>query len=71
MNDFIITKDQIDKMFLHYLKLRLQIRNANCGSYNEAWYCGQAQECEKWLNMLGIDTSYDVVEPLLDEKKVG
>lgn len=71
MNDFIITKDQIDKMFLHYLKLRLQIRNANRGSYNEAWYCGQAQECEKWLNMLGIDTSYDVVEPLLDEKKVG
>ena len=62
---------KLDEMFNHYIEIRCKrayFGNLSHGGQDEMWYCGEVEECERWLKMFGVDLSYDVVQPLVDER---
>lgn len=63
-----ITDEKLNEMFDHYVDLKVTARREACGSYNEAWISGECDEARKWLELFGVDVSYNRVEPLIEEK---
>lgn len=62
---------KLDEMFNHYIEIlckRAYFGNLSHRGQDEMWYCGEVEECERWLKMFGVDLSYSVVQPLVDKK---
>lgn len=59
----------IDEMFEHYIEKKRAGRREPQGSYNEAWVAGEAQEAELWLGKFGVDTSFETVNPMIEDTK--
>lgn len=63
-----ITDEKLNEMFDHYIDLNVTAIREACGSYNEAWVSGECEEARKWLELFGVDVSYNRVKPLIEEK---
>jgi len=55
----------IKEMFDRYIEKKRAVRKETHGTYNEAWLAGEAHELEYWLRKCGVDTSYEVTEPII------
>ena len=66
MKEYTITQEKLDEMFEHYIRVR--INAAQSSGYNEGYCYGEADECKKWLEIFGVDVSYERVEPIIEER---
>ena len=64
----IIPEQKLDEMYNRYIELKCKALHATHGSQDEMWHDGECSEAEKWLNMLGYDTSYKTIRPLIAAK---
>lgn len=62
-----ITQEELNKMFDQYMKLVKQYVNAIPGSEEETWTAAKIQESRKWLEIFGVDTSYETEQRYLEE----
>lgn len=61
-----ISEKKLDEMFERYINKRVEA--ARSSGYNEGYCYGEADECRKWLEMFGVDMSYERVEPIIEAK---
>ena len=60
-----ISEEKLEEMFEHYIERRCKAIDAS--GYDEMWICGEADECKRWLELFGVDVSYNRVQPLVDK----
>ena len=66
-----IDTEKLDEMFEHYIEIRCKRAHfgyMSHGGQDEMWYCGEVEECERWLKLFGVDMSYGRVQPLVDKR---
>lgn len=62
-----ITDAELDAMFEHYLDIIRRSHKCTSGSEDDIYYTGEMSECERWLKLFGVDTSYKRIARLLGE----
>lgn len=56
-----ITQEELNKMFDHYIRLRIQNGNCESGSEGDIWTGGMIQEALEWFAIFGVDISYEAI----------
>lgn len=60
-------REFLEERFAHYIERKRYNQNCRSDSQDGLWSAGECSEAEAWLNFFGVDTSYEIVQPMVDK----
>ena len=64
-----ITDAELAAMFEHYIVLTMYNQRCRSDSQDGLYSAGELRECERWLKLFGMDTSYEHIQKIIQDKE--